>query len=409
MFRRAQSSRTAASNTTRRARLWLEQLEERCVPSGTDLGVAGQFNAFIFGDFKGTYSDVQGRLAVGHDATLTGYGIGDRLSNSHGKRDDLIVGDDLKFTNGQVFNGNIVYGHTQTLVGVGIPNGTSRKGNVLNFVAVESDLDAKSAKWANYGSNGTVQNNWGGLVLTGTDPQLNVFNLNASQLQNIWGLRINAPAGSTVLVNVSGTNATLQNFGMNLSGTDASRVLFNFNQAQKVTLSGIGFQGSILAPHAAVCFNNGSLTGDVVAQSFTGNGQLDLTYLHINIPEVRPATLSGKVFNDKNGDEIQQPDEAGIGNVTLILQGENISFYLTTQTNPDGTFTFTNLPPGQYTVAVVPPDGYTVSSVHVGSQGGIKDLPDGQTTGIVLGNGTNAIHYDFGLKLPGDGGGIEQS
>lgn len=395
------------SPVTRRARLWLERLEERCVPSATDLGIAGEFNVFIFEDFTGTYSDVEGRLAVGRDASLTGYGVGDRLTDSNGTRDDLIVGDDLAYTHGQVFNGNIVYGDTAALTGVGIPNGTARQGTVIDFAAAQAELEGKSATWASYGTNGTIQNNWGGLYLTGTNPTLNVFNISATQLQGIWGLTIDAPAGSQVLVNVTGTDITLQYFGMNVNGTDPGRVLFNFHQAETITMQGVGFRGSILATEAAVNFNNGSMLGTVVAESFTGTGQMNLGPLSINIPEFRPASISGKVFNDKNRDEVQQADEPGMQNVTLVLQGDGVAIFLTTETNEQGHFTFTDLPPGHYLTAVIPPDGYSVASIHVGSEGGTKDLDGGQITAIPLEMGDNGIDYDFGLWHPDDDGGIE--
>jgi choice-of-anchor A domain-containing protein len=393
--------RAGAVGSARRAVLRLESLEERCVPSATDLGAAGDFNAFVLADFRGNYSDVQGRLAAGHNAALTGYGIGDGLPNSHGTRDDLVVGHNLYYTRGQVFNGNVVYGNAGTLTSVGLLNGTARKGSVVDFTAAAADLTAKSVKWGAYGTTGTISNYYGNLTLTGHGT-INVFDLTAAQLATAASLTINVPNGATVLVNVSGTTATLKNFGINLNGADAGGVLFNFTQATTVTLSGIGFRGSILAPHATVNFNNGNLTGVLVARSFCGSGQLNLTPLHLVIPESLPATLSGKVFDDKNGDGIQEAGEAGIGNVTMILQGQTVAVAANTPTTPDGHFTFSDLPPGTYTVAVIVPDGYTVVSVHLGSEGGNPDVPGGETTDIPLGNGVNGVEYDFGLHLPGE-------
>src|SRR4249919_3733795 len=94
-----------------KSRLRFEPLEGRDVPA-TGLGVANDFSAFVLHDFNASYSDVEGRVAVGGNAKITGYAIGNHLANSNGTRDDLIVGGNLEFTNGQVFFGNTVYGGT---------------------------------------------------------------------------------------------------------------------------------------------------------------------------------------------------------------------------------------------------------------------------------------------------------
>ena len=104
-------SQDAIPAKRRTIRLTLDPLEDRAVPA-TGLGIANDFSAFVLDDANLFHSDVQGRVAVGDDATITGYAVGDQLPNSHGTRDDLIVGGDLHFTNGQVYFGNVAYGGT---------------------------------------------------------------------------------------------------------------------------------------------------------------------------------------------------------------------------------------------------------------------------------------------------------
>ncbi len=117
------------------------------------LGVAGQFNAFVFGNFTET-SDSQGRLAIGGNATLTGYGVdqadptGQNVSDSSGARDDLIVGGRLTVNNGgEVYEGNVVYGTTASLGTMSYPNGTPRQDSVINFSAVQQYLTTASSNW----------------------------------------------------------------------------------------------------------------------------------------------------------------------------------------------------------------------------------------------------------------------
>lgn len=405
-FRRIGSkSKCAPAQATRKVQLRLEQLEDRCVPSATDLGIAGEFNVFVFEDFNGFYSDVEGRLAAGRDVTLSNYSVGDKLTDSNGTRDNLIVGDDLTFRSGQIFNGNVVYGDTAKMRRAGASNGNVRQGQVLDFVTTENELSAKSETWAALGTTGTIANKWGELRLTGTDHEFNVFNISAEQLASSWGIRITAPAGSTVLVNVTGSHVAMEYMDMQLRGVDRSQVLFNMHQATTVSMAGIGLQGSILAPKAQVNFDDGNMFGTLVAKSFSGQGQFNYDPICITIPDNQPAALSGKVFNDKNGDGIQQADEPGVQDVTLILAGQGVSVFLTTQTNANGEFVFTELPAGVFTTAIVVPEGFVLVTINVGSKGGAESLVTGEIADIPLENGDFGINYEFGIRVPPGGGG----
>ncbi|GAB1541490.1 hypothetical protein NUACC21_41610 [Scytonema sp. NUACC21] len=79
-------------------------------------------------------------------------------------------------------------------------------------------------------------------------------------------------------------------------------------------------------------------------------------------------TIGDTVFNDTNGNNVQDPGETGIPNLTLTLTGAGPDGQLgtpddttqTTTTNSNGNYSFTNLPPGSYRVAVTnPPTGFT--------------------------------------------------
>ena len=113
-------------------------------------------------------SDAEGRVAVGGHGTFSAYGIGDKLPPD-AARDDLIVGGDLDFTNGQVFGGNIVYGGAGRLAGVGTPHGTVRQqADVLPFAAIQQDLADKSAAWGAEAPNGRTTVRYSNLNLRGT-------------------------------------------------------------------------------------------------------------------------------------------------------------------------------------------------------------------------------------------------
>ncbi len=269
----------------------LELLEDRTLLSGTGgaLDVASAFNVFVLGDVTQSYTDSEGRVAAAGDVRLTGYGIGSTLSNSAGQRDDLVVGGRLTYDQGQVFNGNIVYGGTAVLQNVGLPNGTARQGVPVDFTAARTRLDALSAAFAGLAVNGVTDDTYGTLLLAGADPNLDVFSLSAGELASANGMNITAPAGATVLVNVSGTAAQMQYFGMTLSGTDKQHVVFNFPDATSLTMAGISVQGSVLAPGADVTFSNGNLDGTLVAGTLTGSGEFHNIPTLAQIPTQTPA------------------------------------------------------------------------------------------------------------------------
>jgi choice-of-anchor A domain-containing protein len=250
----------------------------------TPLGMATDFNVFLFGNMTQSNVDVTGRVAVGNNATLTNFGVGSALSNPvSGTRYDLIVGNTLQYNNGQVFHGSILY-NNGSVSSVGTPNGTTLQSNAvsavsgINFAQTASDMQSLSQQLFNLSGQiaGVPVNNQ--LTLTGANADLNVFQVAAGVFNgNIHTFNINAPSSSTVIINVLGASNTFQNGGMMINGaqsaTAGQRILFNFVNTTSLTLSSYGFRGSILAPQAAVSFNNGSLDGQLIAQSLSGNGE----------------------------------------------------------------------------------------------------------------------------------------
>jgi choice-of-anchor A domain-containing protein len=251
------------------------------------LGVANDFNAFVFEYDTQTNTEARGRVAVGENANFTNYGVGSQLTNSNGTRDDLIVDGNVSFHSGQMYNGNLAYVGTASFSSLGFLNNSApHQQKVLDFAGAQSYLTSASTSWAALTANGTVTDQYGSLTLTGTDPALNVFSLSTSLLSSANGLTINAPAGSIALVNVTGTTGKFQNMGVNLQGVDYNHVLFNFSQATSLVIQAISVEGSVLAPLALVNFTNGNIDGTVVADSLCGSGELHNHPFVNNCPSV---------------------------------------------------------------------------------------------------------------------------
>jgi len=91
-------------------------------------------------------------------------------------------------------------------------------------------------------------------------------------------------------------------------------------------------------------------------------------------------SISGVVFQDHNSDGNQQPNDAGMGGVTVYLgQGAcSSSGYQSTVTSGDGSFSFGNLPAGTYCLSVnVPLQCGTYSSPTTSTQYTIVLSPGG--------------------------------
>src|SRR4051794_21634609 len=168
-FARGITRRAKVSPASRRPnRLSVLNLEAREVPA-TGLGVANDFSAFVLHDANLFNSDVEGRVAVGGNAKVAAYAVGDHVANSGGTRDDLIVGGNLDASNGQVFFGNVVYGGAGTIAdNFGHPNGTVRQqAGVIDFAAAETSLDALSDGYAAMPATGSLVNQFGTIILNG--------------------------------------------------------------------------------------------------------------------------------------------------------------------------------------------------------------------------------------------------
>jgi choice-of-anchor A domain-containing protein/uncharacterized protein (TIGR03382 family) len=261
-------------------------------------------------------------VAVGNNATLGSFAVGSHMGSA---TDNLIVGGNLS-NNGTMFNGGLLVGgnlnwSTPTITGRVAVNGnaTFTGGGSVNgpvsvvgtysapgyfppnsstavnpfpfdFADVGSYLVSEAAYLASLPSNGSVAiDPWnGGLTLTANNPAdaYISFNISGAEMADAagGGLTINAPAGSTVVVNVTGPVSSMTNMGISLNGVDKQHVLYNFHDATTLTLNGIGVLGSILAPLADVNFAGGNIDGTLIANNLTGPGESHLYLFQGGLP-----------------------------------------------------------------------------------------------------------------------------
>ncbi|MER5561279.1 choice-of-anchor A family protein [Streptomyces sp. NPDC002506] len=278
---------------------------------GTDpLGTAGKYAEFVEGDAT-RYSDSEGAVAVGGDAhfgdgrTGQGFSVGAGLGGDDlgalPSHNSLVVGGTLSANQVVLRKGSGVYGELR---------GTNRPGSFaidgphaqgsspVDFKREFAALRASSTAWAALQANGTAARPTNGkaLLLTGSDPERNVFTLNAADLQQANRMALKVPAGSTTLVNVLGSSYDMAAAGLSgveiwdpqskafvlddyAAGSAAfkalrSKLLWNFPQATSLVKNSASWPGTILAPDAAVQLGNaktgpGHVNGAVIARKLT--------------------------------------------------------------------------------------------------------------------------------------------
>jgi choice-of-anchor A domain-containing protein len=223
---------------------------------------------------------------VGGNATLNGYGVGNQLATCDATKPVLVVGGDLAVSgsvNGRIWVGGRLISGTPNCGGV-----WSNLPAPVDFAALKTKLTSYSDLLATYPANGTVSSQNGALVLTGSDPTMDVFTVTGAQLSSANGITIKVPATATVIVNVSGATAGFNGGSFTLpdgvtcksgavtSGNFCNQLMWNFPNATTVTVNNTGVQGSILAPRATFGGGSGNVNGTVIVNTFALTGCVEL-------------------------------------------------------------------------------------------------------------------------------------
>jgi protocatechuate 3,4-dioxygenase beta subunit len=122
----------------------------------------------------------------------------------------------------------------------------------------------------------------------------------------------------------------------------------------------------------------GGMTGDYILESGDSDLSVDAGYYE-------PVSIGNFVWEDTNGNGIQDPGEGGLENVEVILTGEDGQGNPVTQTkftDPFGEYIFDGLVPGEYKLTFVTPAGYVSTDELEGSDNGDDSNPDPAMNGM---------------------------
>ena len=267
----------------------------------SNFGLANSYNVFVFGNLSLSNTDAEGRLAVGGAALLSNYGVGAGISPlpPFGTDPSFVVGGSLNVTGGSNASGNTVLAPGGTVIQytMGNPNGALVTGSPIDFAEAERYLKCASVYWGGLAPTGTGQVVFGQLNLTGTDPALNIFRLDASNvygtglsLAQLNGINLIAPIDSTILIDVTGPAIQFGSYQIFRNGTGATRenarkILWNFPDALTWSNSTTAIYGSVLAPFAAAVTTYSQINGNIIFSSYSGNAESHNELFEGNLPE----------------------------------------------------------------------------------------------------------------------------
>jgi choice-of-anchor A domain-containing protein len=253
--------------------------------SASIIGDAAGYNVFIFGSgsFTSMDTDTMGDLAAGGNVSLMNYSVASGIAGSSANPNParLVVGGTLTAQNGGVGSnqaGSIYTNSTPTLTSFTATGGVHAQNLISSFSADQTQYTNLSASLAGLTVNGTTSGLLAGNTLdfTGTSSGLNVFDVSGSTLSSSQTINISAPTGSTVLINVTGSGTVdFQNGSVNETGVSSASVLYNIASSTVDLVGSKDPKGSILAPNAGVTGGFGSLTGQLITDSYSGNTQFN--------------------------------------------------------------------------------------------------------------------------------------
>ncbi|MEM9244554.1 MAG: choice-of-anchor A family protein [Cyanobacteria bacterium P01_F01_bin.153] len=291
-------------------------------------GAAQEYNLFLFEDWEQKGGDVEGRAAIGGNATLQNVGVGDRLANTDGSDNHLVVGGNLSYNGGQVFGGNAVVGGSASGVNYNCGGCSTQSGEPIDFETAAAEYRALSNYLYGLEETGS-QNLVSGsnqLQLTGAGTGTHVFNVDLNNVREIF---LDASSSSElVVINVQNTGEFINQITSmfhaeaNSDSTKWENVIWNFNQATELDLRNLSWRGTILAPNAHLKLQAGNIEGQTIAKSASLNnwsGEFHNYSFNGKLPDIEHTPVVEVVYNSPV--EVPEPSALlGLGAIGFALK-----------------------------------------------------------------------------------------
>ncbi|MGR5318938.1 choice-of-anchor A family protein [Vibrio sp. DNB22_19_1] len=298
--------------------------------------VTTQYSALVFGDFTSPHSASMGPLAIGNNGSLNGYSV--LYDNSGFPTDDysLIVGGNLTYQSGRVYQGSVVVqgdiSHVSETVHLGLAQGATISGSSdlpINFDNLKQSNIEYSLLLSQEENVGTVTQQWGGLYLDGDcHSDIQVFNLDGYQLEQAHTLALACvPENATVIVNISGDKPNFKPLS-NISLADFTphrqQTIFNLYEATSLVISGVALEGMVLAPKADIYAPSGSSYVGIIANSWKGSMYLDYHAFNGKLPGKEPEPIDAELkWHWKGGDFMPEANQVMATPLVAQLNDDN--------------------------------------------------------------------------------------
>jgi len=201
---------------------------------------------------------------------------------------------------------------------------------------------------------------------------------------------------------IGGVQLTLLDANGNLTGLTATTDSTGFYNFENLTLGTYG----VVETHPAGYYDGLDTAGTVGGTAHNPGDLIDGISLisgtsakHYNFGELLPASISGRVHVELDGDCIIDPGEPLLAGVTIYLLDASGNRIDSTTTDADGKYVFDSLKPGVYGVEEVQPVEYLDGKDHPGTAGGWLDGND-RIVEANLRSGVDGLNYDFCELMP---------
>jgi len=245
-----------------------------------DLGTAAQYAGFFFGNAS-SLSDVVGRLAVGGNLSIGGTSVGEGVAATSTQASLVVGGNITAFTSGSMGSSSKnnfgIYAGTK---GASVPtylNLQHAAFSPIDFAAESTYLTVLSQQLAARTATGTVAQQYNTVTLTGSNSDIEVFNLSAAQVKSTLTMAlVNVKSSATLIFNVASNSQRQVQFGITTTVLQnrQGKVLYNMADADVLNFTGVWVWGSVLAPAACVNNSNGHIEGTIVAASWNSNMEI---------------------------------------------------------------------------------------------------------------------------------------
>ena len=237
--------------------------------------------------------------------------------------------------------------------------------------------------------------------LTNTTTSTRTFTwTNCGSIGNfVWSDRNNNGIQDGGEPGIAGVTVTLTGCGLSLTTTTDVNGAYLFSNLPPCTYTVTFGTPTGYTPSPANQGLNDAIDSDPIGGAVSVPLALGENNTTVDAGFFLPGSIGNFVWSDNNNNGIQDGGEPGIAGVTVTLTGCGLS--LTTTTDVNGAYLFSNLPPCTYTVTFGTPTGYTPSPANQGLNDAIDSDPIGGAVSVPLALGENNTTVDAGFFLPG--------